>query len=220
MTNSEHSSGGRGVRTSGWWSAILWIVLATSASGDPIAEPIREHDLDVTLYVSETRVPDGRGMVVLLEITNVSGQKIRVSGPPIVRRIRAGEPRRHMDERKQGGTAPTGPLAPDNPKPKAPAKGKEVGNDDAAEVATPIITCTLADGVQGHPILRSGLVSGESRTIGPGDSYFLHVRIEGDEMGPGVCRLAAVLVGKTKLLGKSQVVSVDCIAPAKGGDGR
>lgn len=127
----------------------------TTAAEAPAPKPLREFDVDLTVYVKETQVVDGHGTTLLLEIVNTSGHKVRVTGPPLVRRLEAGEGQRgaragRADATLPAGSAPMGPVAPERlPKPAEPPAGDAAPKADAdPEVvsALPVVTCTLSEG--------------------------------------------------------------------------
>jgi hypothetical protein len=202
--------------------AVLLSAFASIAAEPPVAQPLRDHELEVTLYIKETEIPDGRGMTVLMEIVNTSGRKIRVTDPPIVRRLGPGEtlgdrPRGRTGRDAFQGPAPQGPLAPDKRLPPPTSKPQEQPKNAAeadVEQAFLVVTCTIGDRTRTHPILRSGLFAVHSKTLSPGDTHYLHVEIRGDELAPGPCRLEAFLIGKDKTLGTSNALTVRCVAPA------
>lgn len=56
------------------------------------------------------------------------------------------------------------------------------------------------------------MIAGRTKTLSPGESYYLHVDLRADEMAPGACRIEAALVSKSRTIGKSQAVTVQCVA--------
>ena len=79
----------------------------TTAAEAPAPKPLREFDVDLTVYVKETQVVDGHGTTLLLEIVNTSGHKVRVTGPPLVRRLEAGEGQRRARAGRAVGEGPS-----------------------------------------------------------------------------------------------------------------
>jgi hypothetical protein len=193
---------------------VLWAVpVLVRAQAPPVARAPEGADFAVTLYVKETKVIDGRGTTVLLEIVNTSGKRVHVNGPPIVRRLHAATTQATRRDVGTGQRPPsTGPVAPDRLPAESGKKPDKPDLDPDEPEVFPQVTCTLPKDARPRPIVRSGPRVPTSKLLFPGESYYVHIDVQGDELAPGVCRIEATLLSRTAAPVNSQPVEIQCVA--------